>query len=312
MQSKNAQGILYLLGVAVLSFGIVIGTKTLTEAIKRDQNQTEIGTENEIKEEIRVEGAEGIRRAGKLEDGRYLVTSAAKGYGGEIVLDVIFDANAEKIVEVKVAEHSETEGVGSKVADSAFLQQFFDVTPPIVLSGMEGAPQEDIWENAVFLDGTYEKKSEADSSGFIDQVTVVIENGMIQDVVWDSISEEGQSKSTMSEEGNYTMTEDGLSWAQQAKALGDAVVADQSLARISPDETGKIDTVAGVSISVSGFVSLTKKCLMEAANIEETQTQNESVEGTGIKIDAVSGATISSTAMVKAINEAWEFLKEKR
>lgn len=311
MENKIGQGILALLAVTALSFGVVIGTKALTDQIETGQSAS--GTENktEVVKEIDTSGSEGITSAGELEDGTYLVTSSAKGYGGEVVLDVLFDETAEQVLEVRVREQTETQGVGSKITESPFLQQFSGKPLPIVLSGTEHtASEKDLLEDAVFQDGTYEKSWEtADENGFVDHVKVSVQNGKIQEVVWDSVSADGKSKSVMSQEGSYVMREGGLTWAEQAKALGDTVVQDQSLERIQPDQTGKIDTVAGVSISVSNFVSLTRNCLLEAAQIEEPQ-ETEVTEGT--QIDAVSGATVSSTAAVNAVNQAWEFLKENR
>ncbi len=308
MNNRQLQGIVSLVIVAALSFGIVLGTNALTQQIENGSNSME--TEEILETELDVTGSQGILRAGKTKANTYQITSKAQGYGGEIIVDITFDENAKKILNVSIKEQNETQGVGSKVTEEAFLQQFSDIAAPVSFNGMVAETDGDFLENAVLIDGTYEKSWEtADENGFTDQVRVVIENGTIQSVTWDSVSEDGQSKSKMSEEGTYQMTQDGLSWAEQAKALGDAVVEDQSLKRITPDYTGKIDTIAGVSISVSNFVSLTRSCLAQAAQIPE-QTLPEAKEQEGTAIDGISGATVSSAAVVTAINQAWEFLKE--
>ena len=82
-------------------------------------------------------------------------------------------------------------------------------------------------------------------------------------------------------------------------------------------DRGKTDVVSGVSISIGGFVDLARQCLEQAAGIEpETQAPADDAavaetEGTSgaSQIDAISGATISSTAAVKGINDAYEFLQ---
>ena len=53
------------------------------------------------------------------------------------------------------------------------------------------------------------------------------------------------------------------------------------------------------------FISLAEKCMNEAAGVEE----KEEVLANGTQVDAVSGATISSTAVVTGINTAFEFLQ---
>lgn len=101
------------------------------------------------------------------------------------------------------------------------------------------------------------------------------------------------------------MTEDGLTWKEQAEALASALIENQSLDFLQVNEQGKTDAVSGVSISVGGFISLAEKCMNEAAGVEE----KEEVPANGTQVDAVSGATISSTAVVTGINTAFEFLQ---
>lgn len=113
------------------------------------------------------------------------------------------------------------------------------------------------------------------------------------------------------------MTEDGPTWAEQAKALTEALVENQNLTFLTMDEQGKTDAVSGVSISVGGFAALAEQCLNEAAGVETEETaeepaaeeNKESAEAETGEVQAVSGATISSTAAVTGINEAYEFLQ---
>ena len=257
-----------------------------------------------------------------------MVTVKEKGYGGDILMDVSFEADGETISSVSVTEHSETEGLGARIAEEEFTGQFVGMKAPVYLPGMSGGEEaapaekkasEDAkeLESAVLQDGTYEAKGETDDNGFADQVTMTVKDGKITEVNWDAIGEDGSKKSVMSESGEYTMTEDGPTWAEQAKALAEALVENQNLTFLTMDEQGKTDAVSGVSISVGGFVSLAEKCLNEAAGVEmeetteepagETNTESEEVESG--EVQAVSGATISSTAAVTGINEAYEFLQ---
>ena len=126
------------------------------------------------------------------------------------------------------------------------------------------------------------------------------------------------------------MTEDGPTWAEQSKALADALIENQSLSFLNPDAEGKTDAVSGVSISVNGFISLAQQCLDQAAGIESAADGAESEEAVGesadaagegteaadgaasqngTQVDGVSGATRSSTAAVNGINDAYNFLQ---
>ena len=62
-----------------------------------------------------------------------------------------------------------------------------------------------------------------------------------------------------------------------------------------------------VSISVGGFVKLAQQCIDQAGGMESQGGSEGPQEGT--EVDRVSGATISSTAAVKGINAAYEFLQ---
>jgi major membrane immunogen (membrane-anchored lipoprotein) len=330
MKNKEVKGILALVVVTALSFGVIIGSK----ALSIDMGGDAASQNTEALEELDVSGAENIEKASKTADG-YLVTVRTKGYVGDIVMDVAFDSSASKISSVQVTEQSETDGLGSKITEAEFLDQFKGVTAPVYLPGMsvstegseEAAPEEpaesedlSVLEGASFTDGTYEAKAaEADSNGFIEAVTLTVKDGAITEVNWDAVTEDGKKKSIMSENGEYTMTEDGLTWKEQAEALAKALIENQSLSFLTTDAEGKTDAVTGVSISVNSFIDLATKCLEEASGIEAPAAaeapQEESAEeasesnAEGTQIDAVAGATMSSTAAVTGINEAYNFLQ---
>nr|WP_177297369.1 FMN-binding protein [uncultured Blautia sp.] len=280
MKNKEVKGILALVVVTALSFGVIIGSKSLAISAGGDS----AAQSAEALEELDVSGAENIEKASKTSDG-YLVTVRTKGYVGDIVMDVAFDESASKITGVQVVEQSETDGLGSKIAEAEFLDQFKGVEAPVYLPGMdvsaetdsaeeEAAPEEaedlSILEGASLADGTYEAKTEApDSNGFIDVVTLTVKDGAITEASWDAVTEDGSKKSIMSENGEYTMTEDGLTWKEQAEALASALIENQSLSFLNTDAEGKTDAVSGVSISVNGFIDLAAQCMKQAAGLED-------------------------------------------
>lgn len=330
MMNKEVKGILALAVVTALSFGVIAGSR----ALSADMAGESAGNDAAVKTELDVTGAENINAAYETEDG-YLVTARAKGYGGDIVLDVTFDGDGAVITGVSVVEQSETEGVGSKITEADFLDQFKGVQAPVYLPGMnvssdekaeadteaEDAAEEseglEALKDAVLEDGDYEAKTaEADDNGFYGVVTMTVEDGAITAVNWDCVKEDGTKKSVLSENGEYVMTEDGPTWKEQAEALAEALIENQSLDFLTTDEQGKTDAVSGVSISVGGFISLAEECLAQAAGVETSDVQEDSAatEETGeaqdrAQVDAISGATVSSTAAVTAINNAYEFLQ---
>ena len=333
MMNKDVKGILALVVVTALSFGVIFGTGKLTK------NSRESAAENTgtVQAELDVSGAENIERAVQMDDGSYVVSVKAAGYGGDIHMDVTFDESGKVINSLAVTEQSETENLGAKITEEEFLSQFSGIEAPVYLPGMtletgdageeqddSQEPQADPLDGAVFADGTYEAKADAtDDNGFTEQVTMTVENGKITQMNWDSISEDGTKKSDLAKNGEYVMTEDGLNWAEQSQALTDAVIDHQSLDFLTMDEQTKTDAVAGVSISVGSFADLAQQCIRQAggetavANTEESadgqaDASAENTQNPGTQIDAVSGATISSTAVVTGINEAYEFLQSAK
>ena len=318
MKNKNVRGILALAVVTALSFGVIAGSRALAIDTGSDSGEGSA----EVKEEFDVSGAENIEKAAATDNG-YVVTVKEKGYGGDILMDVSFEADGETISKVSVTEHSETEGLGARIAEEEFAGQFVGMKAPVYLPGMNGgeeAPAEKKasegakeLEGAVLQDGTYEASGEKDDSGFADQVTITVKEGKITEVNWDSIGEDGSKKSVMSEKGEYTMTEDGPTWAEQAKALAEALVENQNLTFLTMDEQGKTDAVSGVSISVGGFVSLAEKCMKEAAGMEEkalTLTDG-TYEASGEKDDSGFADHVTITVKEGKITEVnWDSIGE--
>ena len=270
MKNKNVRGIIALAVVTALSFGVIMGSKALAKDMGAGASNT---AEEQVKEEIDTKDAEGIEKAVKTENG-YMVTAKVKGYGGDIVMNVSFDAEKKKVTKVEITEQKETENLGAKVADAEFLSQFEGVEAPVFLPGMSLEKEEKVSDEELLKelkDGTYEAKADApDNNGFTDVVTVTVKDGKIAEVNWEAVGADGSTKSVLSENGEYVMTEDGLTWKEQAEALAKAVVENQSLSFLNLDEQGKTDAVSGVSISIGGFTALAEKCLQEAAGIVQT------------------------------------------
>ena len=301
MKNKTVRGILALVVVTALSFGVILGSK----ALAKDTGAGAASQEAKVLEELDTKGAENIQKAVKTDKG-YVVTVKKKGYASDIVMKVSFDKAGETVTAVEVTDQNETEGLGAKIADAEFLSQFEGVKAPVVLPGMK--LESDRLKGAVLEDGTYEVKGEP-MDGYTDQVSMTVKEGKITEVVWESVGEDGSKKSVLSENGEYVMTEDGLTWKEQAEAMAAALVENQSLEFANLNEQGKTDAVSGVSISVGGFVNLAQQCMNQAAGIEEPQEQEAETPAEGTQVDAISGATVSSTAAVTAINDAYAFLQ---
>lgn len=142
-------------------------------------------------------------------------------------------------------------------------------------------------------DGIYSaEEPNFDETGYKGMVTMEVKNGAVVSVNWDSVDKDGNSKQKLSMDGQYTMTEAGPKWHEQAKALADYVIANQSVDGITVGEDGKTDAVASVSIAVGGFVNLVRDCLTQAGGLAKPavalkdgvyQAEEAEFDGSGYK-----------------------------
>ena len=311
MKNKTVRGILALVVVTALSFGVILGSK----ALAKDTGAGAASQEAKVLEELDTKGAENIQKAVKTDKG-YVVTVKKKGYASDIVMNVSFDKAGETVTAVEVTDQNETEGLGAKIADAGFLSQFEGVKAPVVLPGMRlesdsqnGDSTEEL-KGAVLEDGTYEVKGEP-MDGYTDQVSMTVKEGKITEVVWESVGEDGSKKSVLSETGEYVMTEDGLTWKEQAEVMAAALVENQSLEFANLNEQGKTDAVSGVSISVGGFVNLAEQCMKEAAGLTQTLAlQDGTYEAKGTPADGYTDQVTMTVKEGKITEVAWESVGE--
>ena len=92
MKNKELRGILALVVVTALSFGVIAGSRVLSTDLAGDSAEEE----SAVIEEYDVSGADGIESAAQTENG-YEVTARTKGYGGDIVLKVAYDTDGQTI-----------------------------------------------------------------------------------------------------------------------------------------------------------------------------------------------------------------------
>ena len=119
--------------------------------------------------------------------------------------------------------------------------------------------------SSTLKDGTYTTKSDEPSNGYTGVVTIEVTDGNITSLLYDSLDEQGQSKRYLSSVGEYVMVEGNPTWEEQADLLAKHVIENQSLDKLTIDDSGKTDAVSGVSINITEFVNLTKATLEKTA-----------------------------------------------
>ncbi|PCG20715.1 FMN-binding protein [Brachyspira sp. G79] len=89
---------------------------------------------------------------GKKADGTvvgYAMLSSAGGYNGENKVLVGFDANIDTITAIVVTEQAETPGLGAKITEASFRDQFKGQSSIIPLSIVKGIKPEDAIESQI-------------------------------------------------------------------------------------------------------------------------------------------------------------------
>lgn len=221
----------------------------------------------------------------------YTSQITVKGYGGEIEITVgMDDSGTITGISVGGANFSETVGLGSKTKDPAFTGQFQGLTPPAAIGEnvdaitsatiSSGAVVSGVNKAADYMGGLLFGAAEGDSAaGVLPGATNLQEQTPPAGV--DGYWTAGQGSVVQ-------VTVQGFGGPIEVKV---GILAD--------------GTVAGLEIGGSGFAETPG--LGERVVEEEFWGQFVGQSGpfeVGGNIDAVSGATISSSAVAKAVNAA--------
>lgn len=323
---KSSLVVMIFVALTVAAIVLVVLLKNMMNGNDGEELDVSRYTDRGITKAYRIPEQDGETEA-------YEVFVTVPGYKSDIETKIRIEEDGEKLLDLQILSQAETAELGGKITEDSFLNQFRGKELPITLRGKENAESEepgqtnnDLGEAMQRTDGVYRAEGE-EFGGNLSQVTMVIENGEITELHWDSFDAEGNGKRALSLQGKYTMTEDGLLWADQADAVQNYVLEHQGLSGLTTNEEGKTDVVSGVSISIASFKELVKDCLTQATvggadgtasgNTNSGNNVNSGSEGntTGNvaagKVDGVSGATISSTAVVQAVQTAYEFVLDQ-
>lgn len=226
---------------------------------------------------------------------------SARGYGGPVTVTARFSEYG--IEDVKVSAPDETPEIGKsaavKLSKEIWANQSHSVdsvsgatmTSNAVKTAMAGCVREAVKEGTELaaiieqeigqenaqkalpkleellkeaVDGSYTyRDSVPDENGFYNQIEVEVRGQKITQLIWDVVQQDGTGKREMSANGQYTMTENGPKWYEQADELSQYVMENQTTEGLMND-IGTSDAVSSVSIHIGGFIDSLKKCLLLA------------------------------------------------
>lgn len=125
-KKKNNQGIATV-GMCVISFGIIFASIST--------QKWKAGTPVDISKMNAK--AYQVSEVNVKQDGSYVVQGTAKGFGSDIKTAVTFDKTGKNILSLKIVSQSETTGVGSRITEKEFLNQFNQIAVPIKVADLQ-------------------------------------------------------------------------------------------------------------------------------------------------------------------------------
>jgi major membrane immunogen (membrane-anchored lipoprotein) len=136
-------------------------------------------------------------------------------------------------------------------------------------------------------------------------VEIAVENGRITSLVWDAEREDGTRLSESDESGPVPV--DSLPWGEQTALTAAYLMELQDPTVVQTREDGTTEEIEGVVIPVKSCLDLMRACMVEAGMVPVPAPTPPPPDLSGL-IDSVSGATITSRAVVKAANLAVEYI----
>lgn len=284
-KSKSNSKVIPLLAICVLSAANIL-------FVRSDAWKVEAGTPIDISS--LPADAYQVASVRQLSDGGYLVTSMAEGYQSDIEVGVTFDDTGKVIRSVAIISQAETPNIGGKVAAPEFLQRFDQIEAPVGLTGEEmsiASPGSGlVWGEApeVTTEAVLELIDPADwnaddQSAEANAARALYESGLLSSASTGQPIQAAPADYGPEERARYELQQAGLT-----------VTTEIPVADYSPEDA------AAYRLKTAG--------LTDSASANGGSTENYG--GSLTEVDAVSGATISSKAVVTAVDQAFFFVNE--
>lgn len=138
-----------LLVACAVSVALLFGADRLTDGIVNSQRTREVRAsfgeilDAENYEKLEVTAYAGVAAAYRAVDADgnligFAVDATVKGYVGDILVHVALSPDASRFLGLRIGEQHETDGLGSRITESAFYGQFKDMPAPAYLDGYTG------------------------------------------------------------------------------------------------------------------------------------------------------------------------------
>ena len=215
-------------------------------------------------------------------------SASAQGFAGPVAVQVTLDGLTIKSIKIGDDQFAETDGLGAKALDPMFQLQFVDKTLPLADGDVEAISGATITTNAVLeaLNAIYEAAS--------------AETGVIGGADGPTAIYVAEPEATDEPEDSIEVTNEGTVWLTSAQGFAGPVAVQVTLDGL---------TIKSIKIGDDQFAEtdgLGAKALDPMFQLQFVDKTLPLAEG---DVEAISGATITTDAVLSALNAIYEAAK---
>ena len=215
-------------------------------------------------------------------------SASAQGFAGPVAVQVTLDGLTIKSIKIGDDQFAETDGLGAKALDPMFQLQFVDKTLPLADGDVEAISGATITTNAVLeaLNAIYEAAS--------------AETGVIGGADGPTAIYVTEPEATDESEDGIEVTNEGTVWLTSAQGFAGPVAVQVTLDGL---------TIKSIKIGDDQFAEtdgLGAKALDPMFQLQFVDKTLPLADG---DVEAISGATITTNAVLEALNAIYEAAK---
>ena len=215
-------------------------------------------------------------------------SASAQGFAGPVAVQVTLDGLTIKSIKIGNDQFAETDGLGAKALDPMFQLQFVDKTLPLADGDVEAISGATITTNAVLeaLNAIYEAAS--------------AETGVIGGADGPTAIYVTEPEATDESEDGIEVTNEGTVWLTSAQGFAGPVAVQVTLDGL---------TIKSIKIGDDQFAEtdgLGAKALDPMFQLQFVDKTLPLADG---DVEAISGATITTNAVLEALNAIYEAAK---
>ena len=267
--------------------GATITTNAVLDAVNAIYEAAGSGAAEAPAESEEPEATEApIASVGEVTNEGNVWTTAAQGFAGPVAVQVTLDGLTIKSVKIGDSQFAETDGLGAKALDPMFQLQFVDKTLPLAEGDVEAISGATITTDAVLsaLNAIYEAVGTGAPEATAEPAAA-------------EVAEEPEATEAPEEAPAAEVTNEGSVWTTSAQGFAGPVAVQVTLDGL---------TIKSIKIGDDQFAEtdgLGAKALDPMFQLQFVDKTLPLAEG---DVEAISGATITTDAVLSALNAIYE------